>query len=165
MAQQTQGPVERNYLPDWEKWHLGVSDEGLILNRKVWKEQMIRVKEGQDPIGIMRKSDEHQLIRITSDNVGNLTLEEGMRLYKMSQEERSAMIANEPSAAPRLPPDTGASRWPTPRSFSQAACSWAILGGIEAMSMKTAPRFIALTAPLSKNTSRTTGPLSRMERM
>ena len=93
MAQQTQGPVERNYLPDWEKWHLGVSDEGLILNRKVWREQMIRIKEGQDPIGIVRKQDQDKIIRITSDNIGNLTLDEGMRLYNMSQEERSAMVA------------------------------------------------------------------------
>jgi hypothetical protein len=40
-----------------------------------------------------------------------------------------------------------------------------MFGGIEAMSMNTPPRFIASAAPLSKNTSRTTGPLSRMERM
>ena len=93
VAQQTQGPVERNYLPDWEKWHLGVSDEGLILNRKVWREQMIRIKEGQDPIGIVHKQDQDKIIRITSDNIGNLTLDEGMRLYNMSQEERSAMVA------------------------------------------------------------------------
>jgi hypothetical protein len=83
-------------LPDWEKWHLGVSDEGLILNRKVWREQMIRIKEGGDPIGILRTQDKDKIIRITSDNIGNLTLEEGMRLYKMSQEERSAMVAEKP---------------------------------------------------------------------
>jgi hypothetical protein len=39
------------------------------------------------------------------------------------------------------------------------------LGGIEAMSMNTAPSFIASDARPVKNTSRTTGPLSRMERM
>jgi hypothetical protein len=55
-----------------------------------------------------------------------------------------AMIASDPSAAPALPPDTGASRWPTPRSASQAACSLAIFGGIEAMSMNTAPRFMCV---------------------
>ncbi len=75
------------------------------------------------------------------------------------------MIASDPSAAPALPPDTGASRWPTPRSASQAACSLAIFGGIDAMSMNTAPRFMPSMAPLSKNTSRTTGPLSRIDRM
>src|SRR5688572_24274518 len=76
-----------------------------------------------------------------------------------------AMIASVASAAPRLPPETGASRWPTPRSASHFACSLAICGGIDAMSMNTAPRFILSAAPLVKKTSRTTGPLSRMDRM
>jgi hypothetical protein len=31
VAQQTQGPVERHYLPDWGKWHLATTDRGLLL--------------------------------------------------------------------------------------------------------------------------------------
>ncbi|MYA51808.1 MAG: Rieske 2Fe-2S domain-containing protein [Chloroflexi bacterium] len=96
VAQQTQGPAERNYLPDWEQWHLGTTDEGLILNRRVWREQMVRVKEGQDPIGIIRAPEDNGIIRITSDNIAGLSREEGMRLFNMNQEERSAMVAGRP---------------------------------------------------------------------
>ncbi len=96
VAQQTQGPEERHYLPDWEKWHLGKSDEGLIMNRKVWAEQVIRVREGEDPIGIVRASEDDAMIRITSDDINGLTRDEGMRLFNMSQEERSAEVAERP---------------------------------------------------------------------
>ncbi len=96
VAQQTQGPEERHYLPDWEGWHLGKSDEGLIMNRKVWAEQVIRVREGEDPIGIVRAPEDDEIIRITSDDINGLTREEGMRLFNMSQEERSAEVAERP---------------------------------------------------------------------
>ena len=92
VAQQTQGPEERHYLPDWEKWHLGKSDEGLIMNRKVWQDQVIRVREGQDPIGIVRAPEDDAEVRITSDNISGLPWEEGMRLFNMTQEERSADV-------------------------------------------------------------------------
>lgn len=96
VAQQTQGTEERHYLPDWEKWHLGKSDEGLIMNRKVWAEQVIRVREGQDPIGIVRAPEDNGIIRITSDNINGLTLEEATRFFDMTQEERSAYVAEHP---------------------------------------------------------------------
>jgi hypothetical protein len=50
-------------LPDWDKWRLATSDSGLVLNREVWREQMERVKQGQDPIGIVRGLDEEQFER------------------------------------------------------------------------------------------------------
>lgn len=96
VAQQTQGSEERNFLPDWEKWHLASSDRGLVMNKRVWKEQVDRVKEGLDPIGVIRDSEDDQPIRVTSDNIHNLTWEEGMRLYNMTPEERIQMVENEP---------------------------------------------------------------------
>ena len=57
---------------------------------------MVRVKEGQDPIGIIRAPEDNGIIRITSDNIAGLSREEGMRLFNMDQEERSAMVAGRP---------------------------------------------------------------------
>jgi hypothetical protein len=62
------------------------------MNRKVWVEQMIRVREGQDPIGILRAPEDDGEIRITSDNIGGLTWDEGMKLLNMTQDERSAAV-------------------------------------------------------------------------
>ena len=69
------------------------------MNRKVWAEQVIRVREGQDPIGIVRASkngSDDALIRITSDNIGGLSLEEATHFFEMTQEERSAYVAEHP---------------------------------------------------------------------
>ena len=62
------------------------------MNRKVWAEQMIRVREGLDPIGILRAPEDDGEIRITSDNIGGLTWEEGMKLLNMTQDERSDSV-------------------------------------------------------------------------
>ncbi|HZT08402.1 MAG TPA: Rieske 2Fe-2S domain-containing protein [Chloroflexota bacterium] len=92
VAQQTQGPEERHFLPDWEKWRLATSDRGLLLNREVWREQVERVRQGLDPIGVTRGQETDELIRITSDDKHGLTWEEGMRLFNLSVEERMAMV-------------------------------------------------------------------------
>jgi phenylpropionate dioxygenase-like ring-hydroxylating dioxygenase large terminal subunit len=96
VAQQTQGPEERHYLPDWEKWRLATSDQGLLLNREVWREQMERVKQGLDPIGVTRGPETDALIRIPGDNVFDLTWDEAMQLFAMTAEERCAMLGAEP---------------------------------------------------------------------
>jgi nitrite reductase/ring-hydroxylating ferredoxin subunit len=94
VAQQTQGPEERHFLPDWEKWHLATSDKGLLLNREVWREQIERVQQGLDPIGVTRGGDQDDdLVRITSDDIHGIPWEEGMRLYELSIEERVAMVS------------------------------------------------------------------------
>ena len=62
------------------------------MNRKVWQDQVIRVREGQDPIGIVRAPEDDAEVRITSDNISGLPWEEGMRLFNMTQEERSADV-------------------------------------------------------------------------
>ena len=97
VAQQTQGSAERGYLPDFEKWHLGTSDGGMMLNKQMWREQVERVKQGLDPVGVLRDPRQaEEIIRVTSDNIHDLTWEEGMRLMALSPEERIAMVANEP---------------------------------------------------------------------
>jgi phenylpropionate dioxygenase-like ring-hydroxylating dioxygenase large terminal subunit len=96
VCQQTQGPEDRHFLPDWEKWHLATSDRGLVLTREVWREQIDRVQEGDDPIGIVRDND--RLIRITSDVIDGLEREEAERLYHMSALDRLKMIAEREQA-------------------------------------------------------------------
>jgi len=83
----SQGPEERNRLPDWDKWRLATSDRGLILMHELWEEQVERVQEGLDPLGIIRGSEADQIIPIPSENM-HLNWEEGMRLFNMSLEER-----------------------------------------------------------------------------
>jgi nitrite reductase/ring-hydroxylating ferredoxin subunit len=92
VAQQTQGSAERNFLPDWEKWHLATSDRGVVLNRELWREQIDRVQEGLDPIGVVRDASQDHPIYITSDDIRGLTWEEGMKLWELTQEQRLAMV-------------------------------------------------------------------------
>jgi len=57
MAWETQG-----YLTDRTTEHLGVGDEGVIELRKLLKEQIERVQQGLEPIGIIRDPAQNQLI-------------------------------------------------------------------------------------------------------
>lgn len=50
MAWETQGDV-----CDRTKEHLGVTDRGVIMYRQMLKEQIQRVQNGQDPVGVMRE--------------------------------------------------------------------------------------------------------------
>ncbi len=96
VAQQTQGPEERHFLPEWEKWRLATSDGGLLLNREVWREQMERVAQGLDPVGVTCGADDDVPIRVPSDNIYDLTWDEATRLYNLTPEERAAMLGREP---------------------------------------------------------------------
>jgi phenylpropionate dioxygenase-like ring-hydroxylating dioxygenase large terminal subunit len=96
VCQQTQGPEERHFLPDWERWRLATSDAGLMLNREVWREQMERVRQGLDPVGVSHGDGDDRLIRVPSDNIYDLTWDEAMRLYNLTPEERAAMLGREP---------------------------------------------------------------------
>ena len=49
MAWVTQGPIATRTME-----HLGRSDEGVILLRKMFRENMARVEDGQDPIAVQR---------------------------------------------------------------------------------------------------------------
>lgn len=95
VAQRSQGPAERHYLPDWEKFHLGTSDRGMVLTREVWKEQIERVKQGLDPIGVIRDPEEDRYIRIPAAITPGLELEEAMRQYNMTAMERLRWLAEQ----------------------------------------------------------------------
>ena len=57
MAWETQGPVT-----DRAREHIGVGDEGIIVLRKLLKEQIERVQHGLEPLGIIRDPEKNQLI-------------------------------------------------------------------------------------------------------
>jgi len=59
MAWETQGVVA-----DRAQERLGVGDEGIILFRKMLKEQMESVQNGLDPIGMIRDSQRNQIIEL-----------------------------------------------------------------------------------------------------
>src|SRR5713226_2049985 len=57
MAWETQGSVA-----DRTGEHLGIGDEGIIALRKLLREQIERVQQGLDPIGIIRDPEKNQII-------------------------------------------------------------------------------------------------------
>ena len=85
----TQGDAERGFLPDWDNWHLASSDRGVALMHRLWKEQVDRVKEGLDPIGIIRAPDDEKFIPVPAD-VRLLNWEAGMERFNMTIEERTS---------------------------------------------------------------------------
>ena len=87
----TQGPAENGFLPDWEKWHMGSSDRGVSLMHRIWKEQVDRVKEGLDPVGVVREEDENRPVPFTGDRI-NVSWDEGLRMFNMSVEERMELV-------------------------------------------------------------------------
>jgi 5,5'-dehydrodivanillate O-demethylase oxygenase subunit len=73
-AQESQGPIF-----DRTGEHLGVSDEGVILLRRLYKQCIDAVKHGQDPVGIIRDPAKNEISRL------------GPGEYKLDQPE----LANE----------------------------------------------------------------------
>ena len=59
MAWETQGPVT-----DRTQERLGVGDEGIILFRKMLKEQIENVHRGLDPIGLIRDPEKNRIIEL-----------------------------------------------------------------------------------------------------
>jgi 5,5'-dehydrodivanillate O-demethylase oxygenase subunit len=57
LAWETQGP-----LADRTREHLGVEDEGVIELRKMLREQIERVQQGLEPLGVIRDPARNQLI-------------------------------------------------------------------------------------------------------
>jgi 5,5'-dehydrodivanillate O-demethylase oxygenase subunit len=58
-AQESQGPIFDRTME-----HLGVSDEGVILLRRLYKECIEAVQRGQDPVGIIRDPAKNQILRL-----------------------------------------------------------------------------------------------------
>lgn len=83
----SQVDAENDGLPNRERWHLGSSDRGLMLNHQVWREQVDRVREGLDPIGVFRGSAAEELICVPAAQF-HLPWDDAMRLFDMSLDDR-----------------------------------------------------------------------------
>jgi 5,5'-dehydrodivanillate O-demethylase len=62
MAWETQGAIA-----DRTKEHLGEGDRGVIMFRKLLREQIIAVQEGKDPVGINRDPAQDEVIHLIYD--------------------------------------------------------------------------------------------------
>ncbi len=58
-AQESQGPIF-----DRTTEHLGVSDEGVILLRRMYKQAIDAVRSGADPVGVIRDPEKNRIIRL-----------------------------------------------------------------------------------------------------
>ena len=58
-AQESQGPIF-----DRTAEHLGVSDEGVILLRRLFKQSIEAVQRGEDPVGIIRDPAKNEILRL-----------------------------------------------------------------------------------------------------
>jgi 5,5'-dehydrodivanillate O-demethylase oxygenase subunit len=59
VAQESQGPIY-----DRTTEHLGYTDRGVILLRRLYKESIEAVKQGRDPLGVIRDPEKNKLIRL-----------------------------------------------------------------------------------------------------
>jgi hypothetical protein len=58
-AQESQGAIY-----DRRTEHLGATDKGVILLRRLYKESIEAVQKGRDPIGVIRDPGKNELIRL-----------------------------------------------------------------------------------------------------
>jgi 5,5'-dehydrodivanillate O-demethylase len=63
MAWETQGPVTNR-----TQEHLGASDEGIILFRKLLREQIEVVQKGGEPLGVVRDPEKNRIIHFNVIN-------------------------------------------------------------------------------------------------
>jgi hypothetical protein len=54
-AQDSMAWATQGYVTDCTQVHIGVGDEGIIVLRKLLKEQIERVKQGLEPLGIISR--------------------------------------------------------------------------------------------------------------
>jgi 5,5'-dehydrodivanillate O-demethylase len=66
MAWETQGPIA-----DRAKEHLGEADRGIIMFRKLLRDQIQAVQKGADPIGVNRDPTKDEMIRMIPDKAYN----------------------------------------------------------------------------------------------
>jgi 5,5'-dehydrodivanillate O-demethylase len=67
MAWETQGAIT-----DRSEERLGVGDEGIIVFRKLLREQIDAVRHGRDPLGVMRRADQHAVMEfdVINERIG-----------------------------------------------------------------------------------------------
>lgn len=68
MAWETQGPIAER-----TKEHLGDSDRGIIMFRRLLREQIQRVQNNEDPIGTNRDAANDEVIQLISDGFSAFT--------------------------------------------------------------------------------------------
>jgi len=78
---------DRDGLPDSARWRLASSDQGVLLAREIWSEQVERVRRGLDPIGVTREPNDAHLIRVPALQC-DVDFEEGMRLFNLTIDQR-----------------------------------------------------------------------------
>jgi len=61
MAWETQGPVRDRSIE-----HLGASDKGVAVWRQLLKEQIDKVRRGEEPMGILRDPDKYRIIEFST---------------------------------------------------------------------------------------------------
>ncbi|HEY3117313.1 MAG TPA: aromatic ring-hydroxylating dioxygenase subunit alpha [Chloroflexota bacterium] len=61
MAWETQGPIRDRSLE-----HLGMSDKGVAMLRELLKEQIDKVKRGEEPMGVLRDPEEYDIISFSA---------------------------------------------------------------------------------------------------
>ncbi len=73
MAWETQGAVT-----DRSEEHLGVGDEGIIVLRKLLREQIEAVRQGRDPLGFVRHADNKRIMEfdVINERIGVLPREQ-----------------------------------------------------------------------------------------
>jgi 5,5'-dehydrodivanillate O-demethylase len=57
MAWETQGPLRDRSIEQ-----LGASDKGVVMWRQLLKDQIEKVKRGEDPIGVIREPNKYSII-------------------------------------------------------------------------------------------------------
>ena len=67
MAWETQGPIH-----DREREHLGASDRGIVMLRRLLEQQIKIVEDGGEPIALVRDPEKNRLIEFTSHSVNRL---------------------------------------------------------------------------------------------
>jgi hypothetical protein len=67
MAWETQGAIT-----DRSEERLGVGDEGIIVFRKLLREQIEAVRHGRDPLGVMRRADQDAVMEfdVINERIG-----------------------------------------------------------------------------------------------
>jgi 5,5'-dehydrodivanillate O-demethylase len=76
MAWVTQGPIADRTVE-----HLGASDRGVILYRKVIDEMISRVSEGEDPLGVFRDPNDDVQIDIEIDSISKPLTKTSVRSF------------------------------------------------------------------------------------
>jgi 5,5'-dehydrodivanillate O-demethylase len=99
MAWVTQGPIAERQLE-----RLGESDKGIILYRRLLREQITIAEEGKDPMNVFRDSAKNQILHIPTEHdliesARARRLSTGQAPYSPLLDQIETQWANAPSAA------------------------------------------------------------------